>query len=206
MTGFDGWHGDWTEPHGGEPYDGSEPYDHTPLDHTDPYHEGLSAGSDHDGPDHDPDAALADAHPDAFAGTHPAEDPHGAATHAPGEHADPPTEPYAEAPHLDAHPEPYTPEHSGEDPDPAAFAPPPDAPDSPFPPHLDLDLAPADGQPWTDPDLLGAEHDGAAPEAVAPTDPPAALLSDLAAADGGEHGPAESDDPAVRALAAYWSR
>jgi hypothetical protein len=44
------------------------------------------------------------------------------------------------------------------------------------------------------------------------TDPPAVLLADLHAADGGGDGPASpgqlaaSDDPAIRALAAYWSR
>jgi hypothetical protein len=46
---------------------------------------------------------------------------------------------------------------------------------------------------------------------VPATDPPDLLLADLHAADGGD-GPASatglagSDDPAIRALAAYWSR
>jgi hypothetical protein len=247
MTGFDGWPGDWTEPHSAEPYDGSEPYDACPLDHTDPYHDsGLAddrpaddSAPGHDAGGHDdlaaaagqPDAAAAGGDPgadggpahgaddgpghdsgspraEAFAGG-PDADTHGAGTHLPGEHTDPATEAYPDGgPDADAHPEPYTPDHSGADPDPAAFAPPADAPDSPFPPQLDLDLAPDDGQPWTDPDLLGAEHDGGTAEALAPTDPPNALLSDLAAVEG-EHGPdglASSDDPAIRALAAYWSR
>jgi hypothetical protein len=81
-----------------------------------------------------------------------------------------------------------------------------------FPPALELDVLPADGGPWVDPDLLGGPGDWTAdpsgPDLVPPTDPPAALLSDLAAADGDPdagwdevHG---SDDPAVRALAARW--
>ena len=104
----------------------------------------------------------------------------------------------------------------------------------PFPPPLDLDVTPLDGR-WVDPDLLGhtaaghtaaghtaagdvAAGDVAAGEVAAgdaalgdlPTDPPEALLADLAAADGdlaadwaSLH---ESDDPAVRALAARWRR
>ena len=62
-----------------------------------------------------------------------------------------------------------------------------------------------------DPSLLGADHDPGPPLAE-PTDPPAALLADLHAADGGGDEPASagalaaSDDPAIRALAAYWSR
>lgn len=73
----------------------------------------------------------------------------------------------------------------------------------PFPPPVDSDLRPADG-PWADPRLLGhlreaGEH---------PTDPPHALLSDLAAAGGDPDADwatlHESDDPAVRALALRW--
>lgn len=88
----------------------------------------------------------------------------------------------------------------------------------PFPPSLALDVTPADGQPWVDPGLLGA--DIAAPDLTAdppdglalapPVDPPADLLADLDAADGGDGaaGPAAlaaSADPAIRTLAAYWS-
>ena len=72
-----------------------------------------------------------------------------------------------------------------------------------FPPPLDLDVRPADG-PWVDPDLLGLVEDGVDRH----TDPPDALLADLAAAEGDPvadwttlHG---SDDPAVRALALRW--
>jgi hypothetical protein len=89
-----------------------------------------------------------------------------------------------------------------------------------FPPLLDLDVTPSDGQPWVDPGLLGtdvaglAEPGGDPASGLAldpPADPPAALLADLHAADGGA-GPAtsgalaESGDPAIRALAAYWGR
>jgi hypothetical protein len=73
----------------------------------------------------------------------------------------------------------------------------------PFPPPLDLDVRPPDG-PWVDAGLLGRVEDAA----EQPTDPPDALLADLAAADGD---PAadwttlhESDDPAVRALSLRW--
>jgi hypothetical protein len=81
----------------------------------------------------------------------------------------------------------------------------------PFPPTLDLDVRPADGGPWVDPALLGgARHWTAdAVEPVAPTDPPAALLPDLAAADGdpdaGWDTLRDSDDPAVRALTRHWN-
>lgn len=74
----------------------------------------------------------------------------------------------------------------------------------PFPPALDLDVTPADGGPWTDPDLIGGTDDWSA----APLDPPSALLPDLAAADGdptaGWQSLHDSDDPAVRALATHW--
>lgn len=73
----------------------------------------------------------------------------------------------------------------------------------PFPPSLDLDVQPAGGS-WVDPDLLGLVEDGVDRH----TDPPDALLADLAAAEGDPvadwtslH---ESDDPAVRALALRW--
>lgn len=76
-----------------------------------------------------------------------------------------------------------------------------------FPPAIEVDVAPADGGPWVDPELLGA--DDPAPFGVPlPGDPEPALLADLAAADGDpEAGWAAvrgSDDPAVRALAAHW--
>jgi hypothetical protein len=73
----------------------------------------------------------------------------------------------------------------------------------PFPPPLDSDVRPADG-PWVDADLLGRAEDAGEP----PTDPPDALLADLAAADGDPDADwttlHESDDPAVRALALRW--
>lgn len=77
----------------------------------------------------------------------------------------------------------------------------------PFPPALDMDVTPADGGPWTDPELIGGTDDWSA---VPVTDPPAALLPDLAAADGdpdaGWESLHDSDDPAVRALATHWHR
>lgn len=86
--------------------------------------------------------------------------------------------------------------------DPAAWTDGADA--DPFPPALDLDVTPADGGPWTDPELIGGTADWSAD----PTDPPAALRSDLAAADGdpdaGWAALQDSDDPAVRALATHW--
>lgn len=86
--------------------------------------------------------------------------------------------------------------------DPAAWT--DGADDDPFPPALDLDVTPADGGPWTDPELIGGTADWSAD----PTDPPAALRSDLAAADGdpdaGWAALQDSDDPAVRALATNW--
>lgn len=91
--------------------------------------------------------------------------------------------------------------------DPATWAAAGPGPD-PFPPALDLDVTPADGGPWTDPELIGGT--GADPDAdtaYAPAEP-AALLSDLSAADGDPDATwqdlADSDDPAVRALAAHW--
>jgi hypothetical protein len=73
----------------------------------------------------------------------------------------------------------------------------------PFPPPLDLDVRPVDGL-WVDAGLLGRVEDAGRQH----TDPPDALLADLAAAAGD---PAadwatlrDSDDPAVRALALRW--
>jgi len=91
---------------------------------------------------------------------------------------------------------------SRDDTDPAGWA---DAAGTtePFPPRLALHARPADGS-WVDPGLLGPVEDAL----DRTTDPPDALLADLAAADGA---PAagwttlhESDDPAVRALALRW--
>jgi hypothetical protein len=95
--------------------------------------------------------------------------------------------------------------------DPAAWTAAADA--DPFPAALDVDVQPEDGGPWVDPDLLGGpDHwtaDTAGPELVTPVDPPAALLPDLAAADGdpdaGWDALRDSDDPAVRALAQHWN-
>jgi hypothetical protein len=73
----------------------------------------------------------------------------------------------------------------------------------PFPPPLDPDVRPADGS-WVDPGLLGPVEDAVDQT----TDPPDALLADLAAADGDRSADwttlDESDDPAVRALALRW--
>jgi hypothetical protein len=82
----------------------------------------------------------------------------------------------------------------------------------PFPPALDLDVQPADGGPWVDPALLGGPDRWTAgapgPDLAGPADPPAALLPDLAAADGdpdaGWETLRDSADPAVRALAVHW--
>lgn len=79
-----------------------------------------------------------------------------------------------------------------------------------FPPALDLDLTPADGGPWTDPDLLGGPDAPEAPTAWSPpTDGPIALRPDLALAHGDPDASwsalRSSDDPAVRALALRWT-
>jgi hypothetical protein len=78
----------------------------------------------------------------------------------------------------------------------------------PFPPALAVDVAPADGGPWVDPDLLGDGDPDLLDAGAPPHDPPAALRDDLAAADGdpGADWSAlrASDDPAIRALAALW--
>jgi hypothetical protein len=73
----------------------------------------------------------------------------------------------------------------------------------PFPPPLDSDARPADG-PWTDARLLARREEVGDHR----TDPPEALLADLASAEGdpdaGWATLSESDDPAVRALALRW--
>lgn len=85
-----------------------------------------------------------------------------------------------------------------------------DAGADPFPPALDVDVQPGDGGPWVHPDLLGGpDHWTASGPEAAPVDPPAALLPDLAAADGdpdaGWDALRDSDDPAVRALTLHWN-
>lgn len=86
--------------------------------------------------------------------------------------------------------------------DPAGWADADGAPD-PFPPLLHPRVRPADGS-WSDPGLLGPVEDGVDPT----TDPPDALLTDLAAAAGDPEADwtalHASDDPAVRALALRW--
>ena len=78
----------------------------------------------------------------------------------------------------------------------------------PFPPALDILGQPGDGGPWVDADLLGGTDHGTDPGS-GPVDAPAALLPDLAAADGdpdaGWDALRDSDDPAVRALAHHWN-
>jgi len=73
----------------------------------------------------------------------------------------------------------------------------------PYPPLLESDTRPAEG-PWTDARLL-ARAEGPDEQS---TDPPEALLADLAAAAGDPDADwttlSESDDPAVRALALRW--
>lgn len=85
--------------------------------------------------------------------------------------------------------------------DPAGWADTASATD-PFPPPLDLDVPPPPGG-WVDPDLLGRTAD-----AGETTDPPEALRTDLAAADGDPGADwatlNDSEDPAVRALALRW--
>lgn len=88
------------------------------------------------------------------------------------------------------------------------------AADDTYPPHLDLTevtVSPADGQEWVDPSLLGDEHtdldldQGTGGPAASPEE----LLDSLHSADGSEGEPSwdaalNSDDPAVRSLAAFW--
>jgi len=89
-----------------------------------------------------------------------------------------------------------------------------------FPPMLDFESRPepSDGPPWSDVDALGAAPAGAAPPdngAAVPISPPENAVRDLLAAAGVSAGPADVDagweaalssaDPAVRALAHWWS-
>lgn len=192
-------------------------------------------GAHHDGPDHDPggepdwDAAGTD--PTAHLGepsglddpygspAEPGPDPHTAAGTAPEPAGLPDEQPADWSVHADdpgAWDQPNGGFHSfdldpgdlADDTDPAGWT--ADAGADPFPPALDVDVLPGDGGPWVDPDLLGApDHwTGAGPE-PAPVDPPAALLPDLAAADGdpdaGWDALRDSDDPAVRALTLHWN-
>jgi hypothetical protein len=229
--GHDGWEpGDsWSEP-GADP---GGPAEHgfadTGLgdDGLPPYDDGHAAGgSDHvEQPDHPADpagAAAAEAHAgaaDAHAGTDgDGVSDHGDLHYAVDEAGQQPAGSHPDdaqpddAPLDGAHAEPAA-ETTVDTSELAGPAQPVDA--DPFPAPLGLDVSPSDGQPWVDPDLLGADSpdpDGGELEPPGPPpDPPAALLADLHAADGGD-GPAAasalaaSDDPAVRALAAFWSR
>ncbi len=76
---------------------------------------------------------------------------------------------------------------------------------SPFPPYLDVDVAPSDGRDWVDPHLLGEPEPASTADAdAASADGGSAdALHDLHAAEGAD--PAQSDDPAVRALALFWA-
>jgi hypothetical protein len=88
-----------------------------------------------------------------------------------------------------------------------------DATGDPFPRALGLDVQPTDGGPWVDPALLGGPDafagDPSGPDLVLPSDPPEALRSDLAVADGDPDSSwdalQDSDDPAIRALAKHWT-
>lgn len=105
-----------------------------------------------------------------------------------------------------AGPDPGDPAAFGDLADPAAWTDGTGTGADPFPPALDMDVTPADGGPWTDPELIGGGTEDRSADPV--TDPPAALLPDLAAADGDPDASWESlhdsDDPAVRALATHW--
>ncbi|HEY6745693.1 MAG TPA: hypothetical protein VI357_08230 [Mycobacteriales bacterium] len=188
-------------------------------------HDGHGDGPDL--PDHDPgweasgpDGQLAEpAGPDHPYGLpdHPGPEPHDA---GPAEPAGFPEEKPADWSGsgddvLHAGPDAWEPDHGPFDPDPAGPA---DGTDpagwtvaaDPFPPALDLDVQPGDAGPWADPALLGdPDHGTGVAEPAPPADPPAALLPDLAAADGdpdaGWDTLRDSDDPAVRALALRWN-
>lgn len=79
--------------------------------------------------------------------------------------------------------------------------------DEPYPPHLDVAITPADGQEWVDPSLLGDDHLEAEP--VSHLASPEELLGSLHEASGSDGEPSweaahNSDDPAIRSLAAFW--
>jgi hypothetical protein len=187
----------------------------------------------HDGPDHDPgvepDWDAASSEPAAHlgepsglsddpygSGAEPGPDPH--TPDAPEPAGLPAEEPADWSVHADSEPGSWDQPHGGQfDPDPgdpsdgtdpAGWT--ADAAADPFPPALDVDIEPGDGGPWVDPDLLGGPErwTGSGPE-LAAVDPPAALLPDLAAADGdpdaGWDALRDSDDPAVRALTLHWN-
>lgn len=187
-------------------------------------HEGHDGPDGHDtGPDlpdlpeHDlgweasgPDAQLSDPahpgdpygspdHPEPAAGTEPAGFPEEQPADWSGAGGD---VPHAEPGAWDHDPDPGV---AIDGTDPAGWA--DSAGADPFPPALDVDVQPGDGGPWVDPDLLGTPEHWAA--AGPDPEPPAALLPDLAAADGdpdaGWDTLRDSDDPAVRALAQHWN-
>jgi hypothetical protein len=169
---------------------GHDPFDADHGFHDDALDRGLDDGLGHDGLDqgdlaHDPyDHFTAEDH---YAADHEPTDPH----------TDPHTE--AELPESLA-------EHAGAD----HLV----ADDDTYPPHLDLTevtVSPTDGQEWVDPGLLGDEHTDVAlgDGATAPVASPEELLDSLHSADGSEGEPSwdaalNSDDPAVRSLAAFW--
>jgi hypothetical protein len=81
--------------------------------------------------------------------------------------------------------------------------------DDVYPPHLEVAISPTDGQEWVDPGLLGDDHGDLEQEqgpSMASSDE---LLGSLHAVDGSDGEPSwdaahNSDDPAVRSLAAFW--
>jgi len=113
-------------------------------------------------------------------------------------------------PGLDADPLPGTDpdvDHVGDDPDWAA--------DDVFPPQLDIGETPepVDGFPWSDPAVLGDEHDLSGHDAADPGAAPGGSAGDLADYDG-QAVPAGadpwqvlagSDDPATSSLARFWA-
>ncbi|HEX3816583.1 MAG TPA: hypothetical protein VHX59_27385 [Mycobacteriales bacterium] len=165
-----------------DPYDAASLDDHSLDDHSLTDDHGLADhGADHWS--HDPLADHDSGHPDDAA-DHTA-DPH-TADELPESLLDHP-----DAGHLDA-------ESAAED---------------VYPPHLDVTISPTDGQEWVDPGLLGDGHldlqenldHGSGPSMASPDE----LLGSLHSADGSEGEPSweaahNSDDPAVRSLAAFW--
>jgi hypothetical protein len=79
--------------------------------------------------------------------------------------------------------------------------------DEAYPPHLDVAITPTDGQEWVDPNLLGDDHLEAEP--VSHLASSEELLGSLHESSGSDGEPSweaahNSDDPAVRSLAAFW--